>query len=289
LAAGGLKGKVVATPPDLRALADALDLTRPWFAPWGPWLAPVLAAVRGGASVAAALHAALDGLRGSARHAALDGLRFVPQSQLTEGEAYEAFIFRTGCVPTRDNLHDLLNGVCWLRFPTLKRHLNALQAGQIAASGVGASRGPVRDALTLFDENALLISGPEALRLSLQSHDWHTLFVRDRTLWSQARCVPFGHALLEKLVQPYKSITAHVLWVGGPEPAGLNPEAGPLGPDAALDADLPDRLTPALLATKPFMPLPVLGLPGWWPDNENPDFYADTGVFRPKRPTSVPG
>jgi hypothetical protein len=24
----------------------------------------------------------------------------------------------------------------------------------------------------------------------------------------------------------------------------------------------------------------VLGVPGWWPDNENPAFYADTSVFR---------
>ena len=27
-------------------------------------------------------------------------------------------------------------------------------------------------------------------------------------------------------------------------------------------------------------PLPVLGVPGWWPDNEVPEFYADTTVFR---------
>ena len=30
-------------------------------------------------------------------------------------------------------------------------------------------------------------------------------------------------------------------------------------------------------------PLPVLGVPGWWPDNADPGFYADTSVFRPKR------
>jgi hypothetical protein len=30
-------------------------------------------------------------------------------------------------------------------------------------------------------------------------------------------------------------------------------------------------------------PLPVLGVPGWWPTNGSPDFYDDTGYFRPGR------
>ena len=268
--------------------AQAIDLSRPWFAPWAPWLTPVRQALSRGDSVADALNALrlapLGGVPGAAHHAALDGLRFVPQSSLPEGEAYEAFIFRTRCVPTRDNLHDLLNGVCWLRFPAIKRHLNAMQAEQIAANGVGAKRGPVRDALTLLDENALLLCGPARLRDAHRRHDWHTLFVRERGLWAQTRVVSFGHALLEKLVQPYKSITAHVLWVdlpglgAGADPAHLDASAF----DTALEHHLPLALTAAHLASKPFVPLPVLGLPGWWPANEHPDFYADSGVFRPK-------
>ncbi|HBZ06685.1 MAG TPA: DUF3025 domain-containing protein, partial [Massilia sp.] len=31
-----------------------------------------------------------------------------------------------------------------------------------------------------------------------------------------------------------------------------------------------------------FTPLPVLGVPGWWPE-QDAAFYADTSVFRPKR------
>jgi cytochrome P450 len=31
------------------------------------------------------------------------------------------------------------------------------------------------------------------------------------------------------------------------------------------------------------MPLPVLGIPGWWPANRDPSFYADAQVFRPGR------
>ena len=31
------------------------------------------------------------------------------------------------------------------------------------------------------------------------------------------------------------------------------------------------------------LPLPVLGIPGWWPENEKEDFYDDAAVFRPAR------
>jgi len=34
------------------------------------------------------------------------------------------------------------------------------------------------------------------------------------------------------------------------------------------------------------VPLPVLGVPGWWAGNEAPDFYADAQVFRPARPAA---
>jgi hypothetical protein len=258
------------------ALAEAIDLRQPWWMPWTPWLQPIVQALRSGASVADALNQTLAGLGDG--HSA-QGMRFVPQSSLPDVEAYEAFIFRTGCVPTRDNLHDLLNGACWLRFPAIKRRLNALQAEQIAASGVGATRGPVRDALTLLDENALLLSGPAALRQAHLRHDWPTMFVRERGLWAQTHVIAFGHALLEKLLHPYKSITAHVLWVDLP---AWGEAANPAALDTAVAQALLAQLTAPWLATKPFLPLPVLGLPGWWADNQHPAFYDDLRVFRPK-------
>jgi hypothetical protein len=75
-------------------------------------------------SVAEALNAAAAGIDGF--------VRFVEQSELPAGESYEAFIARTACVPTRDNLHDLFNGLMWLSYPKTKRLLNTFQAQQIA-------------------------------------------------------------------------------------------------------------------------------------------------------------
>jgi len=31
---------------------------------------------------------------------------------------------------------------------------------------------------------------------------------------------------------------------------------------------------------RPFVPLPVLGVPGWWPANDDLAFYDDPAVFR---------
>lgn len=188
-------------------------------------------------------------------------MRFVPASELPEGQAYEAFIARTGTVPTRENLHDHFNRLIWHRHPRTKQRLNELQAAQIAAHGIGPKRGALRDALTLFDENgALWPNAPALLAQALQQRDWQALFITHRALWQGHGFEIFGHALLEQLqIAPRKGLTAHVLLTD------------------------PLTLTTEQWAAKPFCPLPVLGIPGWWPANQDPSFYADTQVFRPPR------
>lgn len=241
-----------------------------WSQPWNAPFAVDGAAVRGACEQGVPLPLALNQLVGGA------GRRFVPQADLPEGLAYEQFIFETGSVPTREGLHDFFNGLVWARFPATKRLLNRLQATQIAQDGVGRVRGPVRDAITLFDENAVLLQAPDPIWQALQAREWIRLFVELRPLWNQVRLVAFGHALLEKLVSPYKSITGHVYRT--PVPADLGDAV------AAWDRWLAARLTANELAAKPFTPLPVLGVPGWWPANQDPAFYRDATVFRPPRP-----
>jgi hypothetical protein len=237
----------------------------PWFAPWRPPGEAVAQAVAGGQPPHDALNAA-----GTAP------VRFVPQQALPAGLAYEQFIFATRQCPVRPGPHDFFNGLAWLRFPRAKSALNALQAQAIARDGIVARRGPVRDAITVFDENGALLAAPQPLWDALVARDWRRLFVDLRPLWREARFVVFGHALLEQLLHPRKGLTAHV-WRSD---AAL---------DSGADADawLAARCTGHALAAKPFTPLPVLGIPGWWRGNENFSFYDDSLVFRPRK-TSEP-
>ena len=243
----------------LPRVAD-IDWNAPWLANWRAVGEPMARQIAAACPQPQALNAA--------GHAPV---RFVPQADLPEGQAYEDFIFATGQVPTREGLHDFFNALCWMHFPLAKKRLNQLQAQEIARSGVGQVRGPVRDAATVFDENALLIQADDALWAALTAHRWTEAFVDLRSAWAHTRLWPFGHAALEKAVQPYKSITVHMWRVPGHVP----PEQ--------LDAWLARDLTVDKLADKPFSPLPILGVPGWWTANEAPVFYEDTHVFRPKR------
>jgi len=237
-----------------------LDWSQHWYAPWRD----------PGEAIAARIEA------GCAPHDALSGgtapVRFVPQDRLPPGTPYEQFIFDTRQCPVRPGLHDFFNGLVWMRFPRAKSALNRVQAQAIARDGVGARRGPVRDAVTVFDENGALLQAPQALWDALEARAWRGLFVDLRPQWREARLVIFGHALLEQLAVPRKGLTAHV-WR---EDAAL---------DSGADADawLAARCTPEQLAGKPFTPLPVLGVPGWSPENENFSFYDDSLVFRPRK------
>jgi len=241
---------------------EAIDWSRPWLANWRA-LGEPLAARALHVGIVEALNRALDGSISLSAGA----LRFVEHTALPAGEAYEAFIARSACVPSRANLHDFFNGLAWLAHPALKRRLNEMQAAQIAGAPSHSARGPARDALTVFDENAALLRAPTLLLDALRRRDWRALFVTHRAAWADAHLELFGHALIEKLVQPRKAITAHV-WV-------LPPNADP------MTQWLADTLTPLHLAAKPFLPMPVLGVPGWWAPNEGPAFYSDEDVFRP--------
>jgi hypothetical protein len=196
------------------------------------------------------------------------------EAEAATAEPYETCIARTGCVPTRANLHDFFNALMFMHFPRAKAQLNRLQSTAIARDGIRAIRGPVRDAATLIDENAVLVVTDRSDIVDpLRGRDWPTLFQSRRAAWAGGvNVLVFGHALLQKLQRPYKSITAHALHIALAPGSSLNEI------DRCMAAGLDERLTPHDL-----MPLPVLGIPGWWTSSENPDFYSDPMVFRPAK------
>ncbi|SIT44291.1 conserved hypothetical protein [Paraburkholderia ribeironis] len=260
----------------------AIDWSKPWFAPFAVrgqrWQQAALTSY---AALLTAMNADASAMRQTTGRG--QRLAFIAQDDLPPGAAYEAHIASTGCVPTRHDLHDFFNGSMWFAFPRIKAALNARQSVAIDVLGVGPTRGDVRDALTLFDENALLFACADpALSAALRGFDWHTLLVAGRAAWGascEVRC--FGHALLEKLMTPFKACTGHA-WIVDVPCAYFGWDA------AARDAWLDQLVSAALLDTEAltsrmFAPLPVLGIPGWWPENESPAFYDDASVFRAGR------
>ena len=198
-------------------------------------------------------------------------LRFGPQSMLPEGVAYEHWIAKTGTVPTRDNLHDRINALVWLTYPLTKAALNREQASAIEMQTDTSRRGPVRDAATLWDENLAVIvdcAVDERLETLLAQADWTALFQTHRSYWAKSwQVYCFGHALLEKLISPYKAITAHTIVLDTHEDL-----------DQLLAQRVSSAMSPAM-----FRPLPVMGIPGWDTAQDQDDFYQDTSVFRRPR------
>jgi hypothetical protein len=199
------------------------------------------------------------------------------------GVAYERHIFETGQVPTRErNWHDLFNALAWCRWPLFKAAMNAAHYRQLKEpeSGRTTGRDPLRDALTLLDESgALVIARNRTVLQTLARRDWQPAFQLLRCAWQDdVRVVLCGHALLEKSLAPYKSLTAHALLLHLDGPS-LRDEA----PLRQVDAALADRLSADALFAAPaeLSPLPLAGIPGWWSGApQDADFYADRMVFR---------
>lgn len=203
-------------------------------------------------------------------------LRFVLPDDSPLG--YEERAWRYGEIETRpDNWHDAYNAEVWLDYPQAKaainrRHFAALQDAR--AQGQTA-RGTIRDRLTQFDECGVILAGmPDHLWQALCAHRWREVFVDHRAeLIASTRFLIFGHASLDSLRAPFIGLCGKAMRLAAP------------GDDlAAVDAELESRLASTDFRER-YPVLPLLGIPGITPDNENPAYYDDTRQFRPPRTT----
>lgn len=224
-------------------------------------------------------------------------LRFVAQEygRLPFEAQYEPRCYLKGEVQTRaDNWHDLLNALVWLAFPKAKsainvRHYEALTVGD-APTGASpgeasrSQRGSMRDMNTLFDESGVVVAyADQELAGLLRDFRWKELF------WSRRERVRenmgfflFGHGLYEKALRPYVGMTGQGLLLPV-EPAFFG---WPLERRLAhLDESLAHYLTAPehCRSTGELTPVPLLGVPGWTPDNENAAYYDNSAYFRPGR------
>ncbi|ETD70757.1 membrane protein [Pelistega indica] len=217
---------------------------------------------------------------------------FVPQACLPTDISYESFIYQYHQIPTRDGLHDFFNALCWFHFPKTKAHFNYLHQQQIEHLGTRV-RGAVRDTLTVFDENGFLIQCPDELWTALKAKEWQKAFCELRPLWAETKVMVFGHALLEKLVTPYKSITAHAIRIPSTIAQqtssenialstitqGYSPKRFTLADIKQIDKYLTSFLQPETLSEKPYIPIQIFGIPNWM-ESQDEYFYADSTVFR---------
>lgn len=230
-----------------------------------------------------ALNALIEERAPTARSAAGHPIRFIPPP--AQALSYEEHIHATGQVPTRpDNWHDFFNALAWCVWPHSKAACNALHlhALQVRRAAGLQGRGPVRDALTQFDEcGVLVVSADPEIPGLLAGHQWEEAFWHRRgRLLESTRFLVFGHGCWDALRAPFFGLCGKALyravrpdWLALP-PASMQAEA-----DAWLAAHLlaPDRqLKDALF------PLPLLGIPGVTGENRVQDYYRDSGQFRPR-------
>ncbi|MBI5923682.1 MAG: DUF3025 domain-containing protein [Betaproteobacteria bacterium] len=213
-------------------------------------------------------------------------LRFVVPG--ASGLSYEERIYWLGEVETRPgNWHDGFNALVWLSYPRTKAALNACHHQALAqqqASG-NAGRGPLRDALTQFDEcGVAVVSSRLDLWQEIRNQHWKEVFWEKRAdVQRSLRVFVFGHASFDILRTPRLGLCGKALFLHVDENWLELPAIEQL---AAVDARMAQRFTGDVTSyAKPrdFRPLPLMGIPGVTPDNEYPAYYDDQRQFRPLR------
>ena len=254
-------------------MSDASRYTSPLFAPLRCWLDQLPPTPDSAALRALAERFPIQGENGQR-------IRFVPPQP--DGLAYECRIWETGEVETRlDNWHDFFNALVWLTFTQTKIAVSASHVRAMAQPC--EARGTKRDALTHFDECGIVVlsSKPELLDL-LRGFEWKKLFVEHRAeVQSAMRFIIFGHATYEQLLKPFRGLTAKaVLYEVSDDWLSMQFAEQVAAVDVRLAADLASG---RYQQPRDFQPLPLLGIPGVTPENEDPVYYEDTYQFRPGR------
>ena len=211
-------------------------------------------------------------------------LRFVAPGG--SGMSYEERAYWLGEVETRPgNWHDGFNALVWLAYPRTKAALNARHHHARAEQRSAGQRGPVRDALTQFDEcGVAVVSSRLDLWEDIRAHRWKQVFwTRRSEIQHSLRIFVFGHASFDMLRTPRLGLCGKALFLHV-EDAWLTQTA------AAQLADVDLRMaqrftgdTAVYIRPRDFQPLPLLGFPGVTPDNEDPAYYDDQRQFRPLR------
>ncbi len=218
-------------------------------------------------------------------------ISFADQNMDPSADGYEAQIFSSGTVPTRpNNVHDLFNALVWASFPRSKAALNGRHMAARQLRLTGNNRGPVQDALTLFDEcGVIVLSDRTDLLAHIEHFEWKELFWRQREAVNHhMKFFLFGHGLMEQMLTPFIGLTGKALLMNV-ESAWLQARIDGVASGHALLQHIDARSSTQIASPACFvrgrdlLPLPLLGIPGWSAENERESFYDNAHYFRPGR------
>ncbi|WAJ69031.1 DUF3025 domain-containing protein [Catenovulum adriaticum] len=220
----------------------------------------------------------------------LKPVEFIAQSDSMNwhGMSYEELIFAKQKIPTRiDNWHDLFNACIWALFPNTKRCLNELHVNDITQYGL-KQRTKQRDALTLFDECGVVLAYTQDTdKTALKTHLWLESFWQNRSRWfTSIKPFIFGHAMYEMSLKPFIGLTAKAYFLRVSDDFFQWPAAQQYRYlDQQLAREIAEQAT--LKNNQHLSPLPILGVPFWYDDNQEREFYLNENYFRPKRQPKV--
>jgi hypothetical protein len=214
--------------------------------------------------------------------------RFVAQDRalLDDGLHYEQRI-AAGVVATRAaNWHDLLNALVWLRYPRIKRALNAAQLSGIAEVGP-RDRTRRQCALTHFDEaGAIVLVADDDLLAQWDAHDWPGLMGVHADDWGERIAVRvFGHATLEHALADGQLLVAKAIALRAGAEQVRAFARGEAAATACIDARVAALVAAGdeLIDPQDLRPLPLSGVPGWHPLSGDAAFLRNAPCFRPLR------
>ena len=221
-------------------------------------------------------------------------IKFVEQaeSSISFEEQYESRIYLHGEVQTRkNNWHDFFQVLVWATFPKIKAKLNQLhfQASlqRFNKVPVQKQRTAIENFLTLFDEcGSIIVSTEQNLLELIKDFKWKELFIDQRNAFSnKLQCIVFGHAMYEKALSPYLGMTSHSLLIVVDANFFKLPQREKfLMLDSKIEKILASKNE---WSSKDLHPFPLLGVPGYYKENENKLFYDNESYFRPNRARKI--
>ncbi|KAL9650492.1 hypothetical protein ABK040_004711 [Willaertia magna] len=208
---------------------------------------------------------------------------------------YENFIFKNCKIPTRENnLHDFYNMLIWLTFTKTKSYFNYLH---LKNSNNTKNRTTLQNFITLLDECGVLIFVKNNyfnfFKENLENMKFKDLFFKNKKeIIDNCHFIIIGHSIFEMLTtKPYIGYTTKCLILNindlqfnEIQSITINDNIKEYLNNFQKNIDFifyeylennNTKLIPSNL-----LPLPILGIPNWWKENEKEEFYENKNYFR---------